>query len=72
LFILQEGAFDEAVKDVDAIEHTASPFHYNVDDPQGTLFPSTHLCKALTSTTELIAPAVNGTVSILKSAVKYG
>jgi hypothetical protein len=32
-----EGAFDEAVKGVDAIEHTASPFHMNADDPDGTV-----------------------------------
>ncbi|KAF8635789.1 hypothetical protein AX17_003846 [Amanita inopinata Kibby_2008] len=50
--ITREGAFDEAVKGVDAIEHTASPFHFNADDPQ-----------------ELISPAVNGTIGILKSAV---
>jgi hypothetical protein len=31
----QEGAFDEAVKGVDAIEHTASPFHLKADDPDG-------------------------------------
>jgi len=53
--ITKEGAFDEAVKGVDAIEHTASPFHMNADDPD-----------------ELINPAVNGTVGILKSALKYG
>lgn len=34
--ITKEGAFDEAVKGVDAIEHTASPFHFKADDPQGT------------------------------------
>ena len=28
-----EGGFDEAVKGVDAIEHTASPFHFKVEDP---------------------------------------
>ncbi|KAJ3877793.1 D-lactaldehyde dehydrogenase, partial [Lentinula edodes] len=50
--ITKEGAFDEAVKGVDAIEHTASPFHFKADDPQ-----------------ELIGPAVNGTRSILKSAL---
>ncbi|KAJ8581220.1 NAD(P)-binding protein [Rhizopogon salebrosus TDB-379] len=53
--ITKEGAFDETVKGVDAIEHTASPFHMNADDPD-----------------ELINPAVNGTVGILKSALKYG
>jgi hypothetical protein len=31
----QEGAFDEAVKGVDAIEHTASPAHFKADDPEG-------------------------------------
>ncbi|KAF8704383.1 hypothetical protein AX14_014042 [Amanita brunnescens Koide BX004] len=51
--ITKEGAFDEAVKGVDAIEHTASPFHFDADDPQ-----------------ELIDPAVNGTIGILKSAQK--
>lgn len=33
--ITKEGAFDEAVKGVDAVEHMASPFHENVDDPEG-------------------------------------
>jgi nucleoside-diphosphate-sugar epimerase len=37
LIRLQEGAFDEAVKGVDAIEHTASPFVTNIVDPQGTI-----------------------------------
>ena len=35
-FELKEGAFDEAVKGVDAIEHTASPFHFNPKEPDGT------------------------------------
>lgn len=33
--VFQEGAFDEAVKGVDAIVHTASPCYTNADDPQG-------------------------------------
>ena len=32
---MQEGAFDQAVIDVDAIIHTASPVNLNTDDPQG-------------------------------------
>ncbi|KAL0956958.1 hypothetical protein HGRIS_003059 [Hohenbuehelia grisea] len=52
--IAEKGAFDEAVKGVDAIEHVASPYHVEADDPQ-----------------DLIAPAVNGTVGILESALKY-
>ena len=31
----KEGAFDEAVKGVDAIEHTASPFDLNNKEPEG-------------------------------------
>ncbi|RDB27412.1 hypothetical protein Hypma_004368, partial [Hypsizygus marmoreus] len=53
--ITAEGAFDEAVKGVDAIGHTASPFHLKATDPE-----------------ELIGPAVKGTSSILKSAIKNG
>ena len=36
--VLQEGAFDEAVKGVSAIEHTASPANVNAADPQGVYF----------------------------------
>jgi len=54
---LQPGVFDDHVKGVDGVLHTASPFHFNVEnDPQGTL----------------IKPAVNGTLSILKSIEKNG
>lgn len=51
--IEKEDAFDEAVKGMDAVEHTASPFHFNADDPK-----------------ELIGPAVQGTVGVLKSIKK--
>ncbi|KAJ3772324.1 D-lactaldehyde dehydrogenase [Lentinula raphanica] len=50
--ITKDGAFDDAIKGVDAIAHTASPFQLAADDPQ-----------------EVITPAVNGTISILKSAL---
>lgn len=33
--IVQEGAFDEAVKGVDAIEHTATPVTLVCDHPRG-------------------------------------
>lgn len=33
--ITQPGAFDEAVKGVDAVAHMASPFHFQADDPNG-------------------------------------
>ncbi|WVQ75184.1 hypothetical protein IAR50_004794 [Cryptococcus sp. DSM 104548] len=52
--IAQEGAFDEAVKGVDAVAHMASPFYITkVEDPQ-----------------ELVEPAVQGTTGILKSIQK--
>uniref|UniRef100_A0A8H7XUH4 NAD-dependent epimerase/dehydratase domain-containing protein n=1 Tax=Psilocybe cubensis TaxID=181762 RepID=A0A8H7XUH4_PSICU len=52
------GAFDEAVKGVDAIEHVASPtvFLRRPDDPPDAL----------------IVPAVEGTLGILRSAQKFG
>ena len=34
--ITKDGAFDEAVKGVDAIAHTASPFQFNNPNPDGT------------------------------------
>lgn len=37
---LQEGAFDEAVKGVDAIAHTASPFHTRAKDPAELIVPA--------------------------------
>ena len=50
------GAFDEVVKNVDAVIHSASPFHYPVDDNERDLFH----------------PAVNGTVRILKAVHASG
>ncbi|THU98022.1 D-lactaldehyde dehydrogenase [Dendrothele bispora CBS 962.96] len=38
--ITADGAFDEAVKGMDAIEHTASPFHFHADDPQELIIPA--------------------------------
>lgn len=37
---MQPGAFDEAVKGVDAVAHTASPFHLKADDPQELIGPA--------------------------------
>ncbi|KAL5521236.1 hypothetical protein ACEPAG_9159 [Sanghuangporus baumii] len=38
--ITKAGAFDEAVKGVDAIEHTASPFHLKANDPNEVIEPA--------------------------------
>ncbi|KAF9813505.1 hypothetical protein IEO21_05542 [Rhodonia placenta] len=40
--ITKEGAFDEYVKDVDAIEHTASPFHFKAGEPDELIIPAVH------------------------------
>lgn len=69
---LQEGAFDEAVKGVDAIEHTASPFHTKGEDPDGKFDDCRDPSSIHGSPAEYIVPAVKGTVGILESALKYG
>ncbi|ESW21024.1 hypothetical protein PHAVU_005G034600 [Phaseolus vulgaris] len=52
--LLEEGSFDSAVEGVHAVFHTASPFFNNAKDPQ----------------TELLDPALKGTLNVLKSCVK--
>jgi nucleoside-diphosphate-sugar epimerase len=48
-------SFDEAVQGVNGIIHVASPFHFNVTNPEK----------------DLLLPAINGTESVLKAAHKY-
>jgi len=52
--VADEGAFDEALQGVDVVAHTASPFHFNAPDPEK----------------DMLQPAIQGTLSILKSAAK--
>ena len=55
--IAQEGAFDEALKSpvpFEAVIHTASPFHWNATDVKK----------------DLLDPAINGTIGILKATKK--
>lgn len=52
----ETGVFDKAVDGVDGVLHIASPFHFNAKDPY----------------TDLIDPAVNGTMSLLKSVQAHG
>ncbi|KAL1885773.1 methylglyoxal reductase (NADPH-dependent) gre2 [Paecilomyces lecythidis] len=56
--VAKEGAFDEAVKSdppFDYVLHTASPFHFNVQDPEK----------------DFLNPAINGTTGILKAIKAY-
>ncbi|XP_058730331.1 cinnamoyl-CoA reductase CAD2-like [Vicia villosa] len=54
--LLEEGSFDSAIQGCHGVFHTASPVHFVVDDPQ----------------TQLIDPAVKGTLNVLKSCAKSG
>ncbi|KAG2177506.1 hypothetical protein INT44_008017 [Umbelopsis vinacea] len=54
--LVKDGAFDGAVKDVDAIAHVASPVIFNAADP----------------IKEVIELAVSSTLSLLNSALQYG
>lgn len=54
-----EGAFDESLQknpDISVFLHTASPFHFNVTNPEK----------------ELLHPAVEGTKNALQAILKYG
>ncbi|KAH8549332.1 putative cinnamoyl-CoA reductase [Umbelopsis sp. PMI_123] len=54
--LAKDGVFDNAVKDVDAIAHVASPVVFNSDDP----------------IRDVINLAVSSTLSLLNSALRYG
>jgi hypothetical protein len=70
---MQEGAFDEALEGVDAIEHVASPVSSSFHDPQGAFESLTFTSYADTLfALEAIEPAVNGTTGLLNSVLKYG
>ncbi|CAN1813526.1 Phenylacetaldehyde reductase [Linum perenne] len=54
--LLEEGSFDSAVRGCVGVFHTASPVSFDVADPQGQV--------------EVVDPAVNGTLNVLKSCAK--
>ncbi|CAN1813528.1 Phenylacetaldehyde reductase [Linum perenne] len=53
-YLLEEGSFDSAVRGCVGVFHTASPVSFDVADPQ----------------VEVVDPAVNGTLNVLKSCAK--
>ncbi|KAG7439978.1 NAD(P)-binding protein [Guyanagaster necrorhizus] len=61
--ITTEGAFDEAVKGVDAIAHTASPFHLKAVDPQELIGP------AVKGTVGMLASALKNGSSVQRIVV---
>ncbi|GEM07536.1 NAD-dependent epimerase/dehydratase [Rhodotorula toruloides] len=52
----KEGAYDEAIKDVEVVVHTASPFFFGYTDNER----------------DMLLPAVNGTLNILEAAHHAG
>ena len=68
----QPGAFDDVLDKIDAIVHTASPFYVDADDPNGDFYPHSTATLQLTLVQDIIVPAVNGTKSILETAVTHG
>ncbi|KZT73629.1 NAD(P)-binding protein [Daedalea quercina L-15889] len=61
--ITKPGAFDEYVKDVDAIEHTASPFHAKADDPDELIVP------AVQGTTRILESALAHGTNVKRVAI---
>ncbi|KAJ3570116.1 hypothetical protein NP233_g4617 [Leucocoprinus birnbaumii] len=71
--LTQEGAFDTAVQGVDGIFHTASPVMWPEGDPLGKVILSfSSGTYADIPSSEIITPALKGTVGVLESALKYG
>ncbi|KAG8747006.1 methylglyoxal reductase (NADPH-dependent) gre2 [Ceratobasidium sp. 414] len=60
--IAQDGAFDEAVKGVDAVAHTASPFHFQADDPQTLIEPAVKGTVGILKSIEKNGPGVQRVV----------
>ncbi|CAE6496853.1 unnamed protein product [Rhizoctonia solani] len=57
-----DGAFDEAVKGVDGIAHTASPFHLQADDPQDLIGPAVKGTVGILESVDKYAPSVQRVV----------
>ena len=68
----QPGAFDNVLGGISGIVHTASPFYVDAVDPKGNFHRYFITTISLTLVLEIIDPAVNGTKSILETAVKHG
>lgn len=74
--LADEGAFDEAIKDVDAVAHTASPFNFSFKvGPfqfySGFFMPVVYLLRFVgwqDNVKDMLEPALKGTTSVLEAA----
>ncbi|KAG8993541.1 methylglyoxal reductase (NADPH-dependent) gre2 [Tulasnella sp. 427] len=60
--IAKEGAFDKAVVGVDAVQHTASPFHLKAGDPQELIQPAVKGTVGVLESIKKYAPGVKRVV----------
>lgn len=64
----QEDAFDDAVKGVDAIMHTASPFPASADDPNAIIVPAVRGTTNVLASAQKFAPTVKRIVMTSSAA----
>ncbi|TFY75277.1 hypothetical protein EWM64_g8735 [Hericium alpestre] len=67
--IMKDGAFDETIKGIDLVVHTASPFHFNVKVPDGASYCRV-TCSLLTVCCRFDRARREGHTSILNSILK--
>lgn len=60
--IAEDGAFDDAVKGVDAVAHTASPFHFQAEDPQDLIDPAVKGTVGILKSIQKNAPGIQRVV----------
>ncbi|KIJ56201.1 hypothetical protein M422DRAFT_219369 [Sphaerobolus stellatus SS14] len=56
--IAKDGCFDEAVKGVDGVAHTASPFHFKAEDPNDLIIPAVKGTVGILESVKKHAPGV--------------
>jgi len=66
--ITKDGAFDEAVKGVDAVEHTASPFHFHATDPEELIVPAVQGTRSILESTLKFGTSVKRVVVLSSCA----
>ncbi|VDB84657.1 unnamed protein product [Peniophora sp. CBMAI 1063] len=66
--ITKEGAFDEAVKGVDVVQHTASPFHFNFSHPDELIKPAVHGTTGVLNSIKENAPNVKRVIVLASCA----